>query len=105
MQLTLRDNLMRFAHMLQHGLFPILEEFGHAMRNEHQRVAAVFASIPLERFVPIGRGWIGRPVKDRHAIACAFVAKAVLNLSTTRQLIERLQIERFRLQSPQQCRG
>jgi hypothetical protein len=35
-------------------------------------------------------GWNGRPWRDRYAIACAFVAKAVYNFSTTRQLIDRL---------------
>jgi len=33
---------------------------------------------------------VGRPAKDRQAIARAFVAKAVYNMSTTRQLLERL---------------
>jgi hypothetical protein len=47
--------------------------------------------IPLRRFVPVASGWNGRPAQDRYAIACAFVAKAVYNLCTTRQLIERLQ--------------
>jgi len=35
--------------------------------------------------------WNGRPAKDRLAIARAFVAKAVYNFPTTRDLIERLQ--------------
>jgi hypothetical protein len=46
--------------------------------------------IPLARFVPSSRGWIGRPCKDRLAIASAFVAKAVYGFSLTRQLLERL---------------
>jgi hypothetical protein len=47
--------------------------------------------IPLARFVPSSRGWIGRPSKDRLAIASAFVAKAVYGFTTTRQLLEALQ--------------
>lgn len=35
-------------------------------------------------------GWVGRPGKDRRAIARVFVAKAVYNMSTMRQLLERL---------------
>ena len=46
--------------------------------------------IPLARFVPASGGWIGRPSKDRLAIACAFVAKAVYGFHLTRQLLERL---------------
>src|ERR1019366_6009498 len=45
--------------------------------------------------VLIGRwhGGVGRPEKDRRAIARAFVAKAVCNMSTTRQLLERLAVD------------
>ena len=38
----------------------------------------------------IWSGLPGRPLEDRHALARAFVAKAVLNLPTTAGLIERL---------------
>src|SRR3977135_3213059 len=33
---------------------------------------------------------MGRPSKDRYAIACAFVAKALYGFTCTRQLLERL---------------
>jgi hypothetical protein len=46
--------------------------------------------IPLARFIPASRGWIGRPSKDRLAIASAFVAKAVYGFSLTRQLLNAL---------------
>ena len=45
--------------------------------------------IEIERFVPDSRG-VGRPAKDRVALARAFVAKATLNLPTTEALIDRL---------------
>jgi len=38
-------------------------------------------------------GLPGRPLEDRHALARAFVAKAVLNLPTTTSLIERLAVD------------
>ena len=50
--------------------------------------------IPLERYVPVCRGWIGRSSKDRSAIARAFVAKAVCGVSHTRELLERLAHDR-----------
>src|SRR5262249_27192190 len=56
-----------------------------------KRLAAVLEMIPLTRFVPSGRGWVGRPSKDRLAIASAFVAKAVYGFATARQLLESLQ--------------
>jgi hypothetical protein len=43
----------------------------------------------VERFLPSSRGFVGRPPKDRVALARAFVAKAVLDLPTTEALIGR----------------
>ena len=60
------------------------------MGESAKRLSAVLSMIPLVRFVPMTRGWNGRPAKDRLAIASAFVAKAVLNLGTTRQVIDRV---------------
>ena len=48
--------------------------------------------IQLDRHLPYTGQANGRPTKDRLAIACAFVAKAVLNLGTTRALIDRLNV-------------
>jgi Transposase DDE domain./Transposase domain (DUF772). len=47
----------------------------------------------IEEFVP---GWqgVGRPPADRSALANGFVAKAVLGLTTTVALIERLSVDR-----------
>ncbi len=91
MQLTLRQQLTQFAHVLQSQLFPALEEANGELDATARRLVAVLEMIPLARFVPSARGWIGRPAKDRMAIACAFVAKAVYGFSLTRQLLERLQ--------------
>jgi hypothetical protein len=90
MKLTLRQQLTQFAHVLQSALFPALEEEMGELDESAQRLVATLEMIPLARFVPSGRGWIGRPSKDRYAIACAFVAKAVYGLTTTRQLLRRL---------------
>jgi len=55
-----------------------------------KRLVAALEMIPLARFVPCGRGWIGRPSKNRLAIASAFVAKAVYGFTTTRALLDAL---------------
>lgn len=91
MQLTLRQQITQFAHVLQSGLFPILEEEVGEMDDTARRLIATLELVPLARFVPSCRGWIGRPRKDRMAIACALVAKAVYGLTTVRQLIGRLE--------------
>lgn len=90
MQLTLRQQLMQFAHVLQNQLFPTVEQHIGELDDTARRLIAVLEMIPLARFIPASRGWMGRPSKDRLAIACAFVAKAVYGFSLTRQLLQRL---------------
>jgi hypothetical protein len=92
MKLNLRQQITQFAHVLQTRLFPSLEEdLGGELSGSAKRLVAVLEMIPLARFVPSSRGWVGRPSKDRLAIACAFVAKAVYGFTSTRQLLEGLQ--------------
>jgi hypothetical protein len=90
MHLTLREQIAQFSHLLQQELFPAVESQVGALTEVGRHLTAVLTMIPLARFLPVARGWNGRPAKDRPAIACAFVAKAVYNLPTTRDLIERL---------------
>ena len=47
----------------------------------------------MEESLPYNRGWRGRPLEDRAALARAFLAKAVLDMPTTRALVERLRVE------------
>jgi hypothetical protein len=91
MQLTFQQQLAQFSQFLQDKLFPIIEHETAPLTGQGRHLVAVLAMIPLTRFLPAARGWVGRPAKDRCAIACAFVAKAVYNLPTTRHLLERLQ--------------
>jgi Transposase DDE domain/Transposase domain (DUF772) len=90
MKLTLRQQLTQFTHVLQSQLFPTVEEAVGKLDDTARRLVAVLEMIPLARFVPASHGWVGRPPKDRLAIACAFVAKAVYGFNLTRQLVERL---------------
>jgi len=94
MKLTLRQQLTQFAHLLQSQLFPTLEEAIGKLDDPARRLVTMLEMIPLSRFVPASRGWIGRPSKDRYAMACAFVAKAVYGFAHTRQLVERLHQDR-----------
>jgi len=91
MKLTLRQQLTQFGHVLQSALFPALEEELGALGEPAKRLIATLEMIPLARFIPSARGWIGRPSKDRLAIASAFVAKAVYGFGLTRQLLDALQ--------------
>jgi len=91
MKLNLRQQITQFAHVLQNQLFPSLEEELGELSGSAKRLVATLTMIPLARFVPSSRGWVGRPSKDRLAIASAFVAKVVYGFTTTRQLLESLQ--------------
>jgi len=96
MKLTLLDRLTQFARVLQGVLFPALQEELGPLTEKQQQVVAVLDMVHLEAFIASSSGGVGRPLKDRRAIARAFVAKAVYNLSTTRQLLERLVCDTLR---------
>jgi len=90
MKLNLRQQITQFAHILQSSLFPTLEDELGKLTGPAKRLVAALEMIPLARFVPCGRGWMGRPSKDRLAIASAFVAKAIYGFATTRTLLDAL---------------
>lgn len=84
-------SLSRFWDRIQDTLFPQLKVELGPLTGKLQQLVAILEVIRIERFLPRLIGFAGRPPKDRSALARAFVAKAVLNMSTTRALIERLQ--------------
>jgi len=90
LKLTLRQQLAQFAHVLQSQLFPLLQDELGVLTPPAKRLIATLEMIPLARFIPSSRGWVGRPSKDRLAIANAFVAKAVYGFPLTRQLLDAL---------------
>jgi hypothetical protein len=93
MQLTSRQVVTQFAHMLQEELFPLLQSSVGPLNGQMQLLASVISLAPLERMLYARRASTGRPTKDRAALATAFLAKAVLNLPTTRDLISRLRVD------------
>jgi Transposase DDE domain/Transposase domain (DUF772) len=93
MQLTPRQAILQFGHVLQQQLFPHLEAAVGRLSPQLELLAAVISVVPLARWLAAGRARTGRPAKDRAALATAFIAKAVLNLPTTRDLIGRLQVD------------
>ena len=79
--------------MLQQQLFPQLEAAVGRLGPHLELLASVISLVPLGRLLAAGRAATGRPAKDRAALATAFVAKAILNLPTTRDLIDRLRVD------------
>jgi len=93
MDLNPRQMVTQFAHLLQQSLFPVLESVVGPLSTQLELLTAVMSMTPLERFLSARRASTGRPAKDRAALATAFMAKAILNLPTTRDLISRLRVD------------
>ena len=94
MENTPRERLLQFAHALQSVLFEHLEPELGPLSAKARLLVAVISLVPLGRWVAGGRGWRGRPAKDRQALASAFLAKAIYGLETTRQMLVRLRTDR-----------
>ena len=93
MQLTPRQLLTQFTHMMQQDLFPLLEQVAGPLSKELKLLSSILALVPLERLIGTLRAGTGRPGKDRSAMATAFLAKTILNLPTTRSLLSRLKAD------------
>lgn len=88
--LQLANKLSQYWHNIQENLFPWLEETLGPLSEKQQQLVTVLEMSRVEEFIRSYRGYVGRPQEDRTAIARAFVAKAVYNIATTRQLLDRL---------------
>jgi hypothetical protein len=75
----------QFLAELQGSLFPKLEEELGPLGETERRVVRILSLVRIEEFVYRSPGrWVGRPEKDRRALARAFVAKKVAGAPTTR---------------------
>jgi Transposase DDE domain/Transposase domain (DUF772) len=90
MKLTLSDQLKQFVRVMQGCLFPKLEEALGPLTDKLRQLIAVLELVQIEAMVGPWQAGVGRPALHERAIARAFVAKAVYNLSHTRQLLDRL---------------
>jgi transposase len=93
MQLTVSGVLNQFHRIMQGVLFPALQEQLGPLSDKHRQLAAVLSVVEIEALVGSWSGGVGRPARHRRAMARAFVAKAVFNLNSTRQLLDRLSVD------------
>lgn len=77
---------------IENTLFPYLEETLGDLTSKESRLIRILDFAEIERFVMDTQ--VTNPPKYRKEIARAFVAKSVYNLQTTRDLIDRLKIDR-----------
>lgn len=74
---------------VQQSLFPHLDEcLPLPLTEPEKRLVKVLELVQIEKHVPVSakRQWLGRPIKEREAIARAFIAKAVLRYQHTSSL-------------------
>ena len=91
--MSLRETLTNTWNHIQGFLFPMLREEVGPLTAQHERLIIVLDVATIEAFVQMWPELPGRPLEDRHALARAFVAKAVLDLPTTSGLIEQLAVD------------
>lgn len=93
MQLIPRQIITQFAHVLQQDLFPALAAAVGQLSPQLELLASAMSMLSLDQILSSWRSHTGRPAKDRSALATAFLAKAVLGLRTTRDLMDRLRVD------------
>ena len=94
MNTTQPQLIMQRWHVVQHELLPDLQAQVGPLTPKLEKVIHTLEWVRLEEFTAVSWCGVGRPPFERAWLANAFVAKAVLGLTTTVGLIERLMIDR-----------
>ena len=87
--MKLKERLSWLMETVQRSLFPHLDECLPMPLTEHeQHLVKILELVKIEQYVTnkASRQCLGRPIKEREAIARAFIAKAVLKYPYTRSL-------------------
>lgn len=94
MNTTQPQLIMQRWHVVQHELLPELKAQVGPLTPKLEKVIHTLEWVRIEEFTEVSWCGVGRPPFERAWLANAFVAKAVLGLTTTVGLIERLMIDR-----------
>ena len=94
MNTTQPQLIMQRWHLVQHELLPELQAQVGPLTPKLEKVIHTLEWVRIEEFTAVSWCGVGRPPFERAWLANAFVAKAVLGLTTTVGLIERLMIDR-----------
>ena len=94
MNTTQPQLIMQRWHVVQHELLPELKAQVGPLTPKLEKVIQTLEWVRIEEFTAVSWCGVGRPPFERAWLANAFVAKAVLGLTTTVGLIERLMIDR-----------
>ena len=85
--MSFRSTLSQMWFNIQSTLFPLLEEQTGQLSDQYKVLISVLELVRIENFLPCYRFNLGRPTKDRVSIAKTFIAKTVLKLPYTKQIV------------------
>jgi hypothetical protein len=94
MDATRRELILQRWNVIQNELLPELRNEVGALTPKLEKLIHVLEWVRIEEFTQSTWCGVGRPPHERAWLANAFVAKAVLGLTSTAGLIERLTIDR-----------
>jgi hypothetical protein len=92
-RMSLLKTVSDFWKAVQLEFFPRVEEEIGPLTSNHKKLISILEMIQIQRFVRDG-SYRGRPAKDRGKMARAFIAKVVLQLRYTIQLIDYLKSDK-----------
>lgn len=92
--MSFRERLSEFWNNVQYTLFPILESEYGELTTEHKKLISILELVRIEEFILFTPYNEGRPLKERKAIARACIAKIVLKLPYTKQLVKYLKTDK-----------
>lgn len=87
---SLLDFISRGLHQIQRTFFPDLEHEAGPIPKTLIELSYILQTIHSQKISLSKEYWTGRPPKSRRAALNAFIAKAFLNIPTTKHLAERL---------------
>ncbi len=90
----LHEGLSQTWLRIQGSLFPWLREELGPLSKKQRQLITILEVVRVEKHLRSYAGMPGRPLKDRVAIARAFVAKMVYNMPFTCMLVERLKSDK-----------
>jgi hypothetical protein len=80
----LRDTLSQYWMIIQGSLFPWLTEELGELTKKQQELVSTLELLRIEKFTYSNRGFSGYPLKNRSAIARAFIAKVSYTVTVAR---------------------
>lgn len=85
------NRISQFHRALQYELLPMAEQSLGLLSDKHKKLISILELIRIEEHIPSRWFCMGRPRKDRHAMARAFIAKVIFRIQFTCDLIALLQ--------------